>query len=307
MSNPLVSICLPTYNYAHYLPEAISSCLRQTHEPLEVVVVDDASTDNTREVVGSFGDPRIRFTENAERLGLAGNWNKALSLVRGEIVKFLFADDYLADDAIEAVAAAFRDPGVDLVFSSARVIDGEGRYVYTHEPYPDSRRLPGPQEAKGCLLRGNYIGGPTSVAVRTSAFSKVGAFNEALGYSPDVDMWIRILLAGDAYFLSAPLVSVRQHDGSETRRLERAKLIEAETLNFLNVCLRNEQLLSLLSESELAELERQREALLHPAAPADRQVPLGALRAKIPPRIKRVLSPLYKKLRAAGEKTGGGS
>ena len=153
MSSPLVSICLPTYNYARYLPQAISSCLNQTYEPLEIIITDDASTDNSREVISSFDDPRIRFVENPVRLGLVGNWNKALSLVSGEIVKFIFADDYLADNTVEEIVAAYRDPRVDLVFSSARVIDGQGKYVYTHEPYPQSGRLLGAQEAKECLMR----------------------------------------------------------------------------------------------------------------------------------------------------------
>lgn len=306
MSGKLVSICLPTYNYAHYLPQAISSCLSQSYEPLEVVIVDDASADNSREVIESFDDPRIKFVVNERRLGLAGNWNKALSLVRGEVVKFLFADDYLEDGAIEAVAAAFEDPGVDLVFSSARVIDGEGDYRYTHQPYPESRRLPGPEEAKRCLLKGNYIGGPTSVAVRMGAFERAGKFDERLRFHVDQEMWIRILLDGDAYFLSEPQVSVRQHEGSETRRLQRAMETDSDAVNFFDICLRSVRVRSLLSEPEVAEVVAQRDALAAAQARAEAGDPpswqkygarlVGTLRARTPSSLKDAIRPVYRKM-----------
>lgn len=256
MSNPLVSICLPTYNYAHYLPVVIPTCLGQSYEPLEVIVVDDASTDNTREVVASFDDPRIRFVENPVRLGLVENWNKALSLVSGEIVKFIFADDYLGEGAISKFVAEFEDPSVALVFSSCRQIDAAGKYLYTHQPYQETRRLPGRAEARRCILQGNHIGSPSSVAVRTSALRAAGDFNELLRYSADVEMWIRILLEGDGHFLAEPLVSVRIHEGSETSRLERTNQIEAETQKFIRWCLEHEQIRTLLSAEEAERLAR---------------------------------------------------
>lgn len=303
MSDPLVSICLPTYNYAHYLPEAISSCLKQSYERVEVIITDDASTDNSREVIRSFGDPRIRFFENPERLGLVGNWNEALSYVRGEIVKFIFADDYLADNAVEEIVAAYEDPRVDLVFSSARVIDGRGEYVYTHEPYTQSGHLPGAQEVPRCVMRGNYIGGPSSVAVRSSAFERVGLFSDALRFYVDLEMWIRILLRGDAYFLSEALVYVRQHEGSETRRLERANETDSDNLKFLTLCLQDEEIRSLLSETERAEVARRVETLSGggPTTTTQDSSVLMRLASKTPPRLKSALRPLYKKLLGRGK------
>ena len=142
------------------------------------------------------------------------------------------------------------------------------------------------------------------MAVRTGAFEKVGVFNEALRFHVDQEMWIRILLRGDAYFLSPPLVSVRQHDGSETRRLERAKQIDSDTLSFLTICLQNEQIRSLLSESELAELDRRRESLSRATSQTHNRLVLGMLRSKTPPYIKRALYPLYKKLFARAKDAG---
>ncbi len=261
MSSPLVSVCLPTYNYANYLPQAIISCLSQSYEPIELITVDDASTDNSGDIVRSFDDSRIRFVENPVRLGLVENWNKALSLARGEIIKFLFADDYLAEDAIERIVNVFENHDADIVFTAARVIDAQGNQIYVHQPYPESRYLPGRDEAKRCLKEGNYIGGPSSVAIRTSALEQVGRFNETLRFHVDQEMWLRIMLGGDAYFLAEPLVSVRQHEGSETRRLERIGQLQKETLKFLSCCLQNQQIRSLLSELEVSELISQYENL----------------------------------------------
>ena len=259
MINPLVSICIPTYNYAHYLPQALSGCLNQSYEQIEIVIVDDASTDNSVAVVNSFADSRIRFATNPRRLGLVENWNKALSLVRGEIVKFIFADDYPAADAIEKFVQAFEGPSVDLAFSSCRQIGAAGEYLYTHQPYPETRRLPRSAEAKRCLVEGNYIGSPSSVAVRAAALKDVGAFNELLRFHADQEMWIRILLNGDGYFLAEPLVSVRIHDGSETKRLEQANQIKIEMQKFIKSCLSHPQIGALFSDSEAAEwVERNR-------------------------------------------------
>jgi glycosyltransferase involved in cell wall biosynthesis len=304
-NNPLVSICLPTYNYAHYLPAAISSCLRQTYEEIELIIVDDASTDDSRRVIESFSDPRLRFSENPVRLGLAGNWNRSLSLVRGDIVKFIFADDYLREDAIEEIVKAYENPSIDLAFSSARVIDGGGKYLYTHEPYSQTTLLPGPAEALRCLIKGNYIGGPSSVAVRTRTFKRVGTFDETLRFHVDQEMWIRILLQGDAYFLSPPLVSVRQHEGSETSRLDRAGETDEDNLRFLTGCLRNDKIRLLLTPDELKQLIERRDDLARlqseratsRSQSGPQTVNLAAvLKSKIRLSIKAVLDPVYKKI-----------
>jgi GT2 family glycosyltransferase len=306
VNKPLVSICLPTYNYARYLPESITSCLNQTYESLEIIIVDDGSTDNSQEVIRSFADPRIRFVQNPVRLGLVKNWNKTLSLVQGEIVKYIFADDILAEDAIERMVAALDNPGVDLVFCSAKIIDAQGHHTRTHQPYPQSKYLPGADEAKRCLKEGNYIGAPSAVAIRTRAFHQVGKFNETLGYQCDQEMWIRVLLKGDGYFLSDALASTRQHDGSETSRLERTRQIESETIKFLSCCMQNKQIRALLSKSDVRELTERCRALsgsqnsvdLSFAAHWERYAMRAreSLRYRTPRYLKNAFRPAYEKI-----------
>jgi len=297
-NNPLVSVCIPTYNYARYLPKAIASCLRQSYKHIELIIVDDASTDNSRQVVESFADSRIRFSVNPVRLGLVENLNETLSLARGQFVKFLFADDYFsAETAIEHTVAAFSNQGVDLVFCSRIAIDAHGKQTYKYRPYSESRRLSGQEEAKRCLKRGNHIGGPTCVAVRSDALARVGEFDTTLRFQPDQEMWIRILLDGDAYFLAQPLVSVREHEGSETTRLVRAGQIQEETKKLFACCLRNKRIRCLFAEEEIREMLEQNVHPAPPESPCDvkPQPDEVALAAKTLRRLKQLVPLMLKK------------
>src|SRR5688572_16156987 len=104
-SIPLVSICMPTYNAAEYLHDAIASALAQTFSDFELLIVDNCSTDNTLEIVAEFArsDSRIRVVRNPSNVGLVGNFNRCLIGARGEWVKFLLADDLLTHTCVEGL------------------------------------------------------------------------------------------------------------------------------------------------------------------------------------------------------------
>ena len=96
---PKISVCIPTYEYAHYIPFAIESILSQRFADFELIIVDDCSRDNTGEVVRRFQyDKRVLFERNERNLGLVANWNKCLAVAKGEYMKFVFADDMLASN-----------------------------------------------------------------------------------------------------------------------------------------------------------------------------------------------------------------
>jgi len=128
---PLVSVVMPAYNQAEYLRLAIASALGQTVTDLEVVVIDDGSTDHTRAVCESFGDPRLRYRyqENDGTWGL-GARNLAMMEARGEWIALLDQDDiWMPDKLARQLDAAARDPAVGLVFCLARFIDDGGRHT----------------------------------------------------------------------------------------------------------------------------------------------------------------------------------
>src|SRR5262249_4994646 len=149
MSAPQVSLCIPTWNGSAYLGEALESALKQSQEELEILLVDDASTDDTVARASSFKDPRLRIHRNATRLGIPGNWNRCLALAQGEYVKFLFQDDTLTPRAVEGLLAALASAGhADLAF---------GRREIRHQG-PGLEALPLRGEPYASALRHFYAG-----------------------------------------------------------------------------------------------------------------------------------------------------
>ena len=99
--NKLVSVCIPAYNGEKYISKTIQSILNQSYTNIEVVVVDDHSSDNTVEAVRAINDNRVRLICNEENLGMTGNWNKCIRESKGEYVKLIPGDDFIYEECIE--------------------------------------------------------------------------------------------------------------------------------------------------------------------------------------------------------------
>jgi glycosyltransferase involved in cell wall biosynthesis len=160
---PLVSIIITSYNYERYVREAIDSALAQTYPHTEVIVVDDGSTDRTRDVITAYGEAvRPIFKANG---GQASSANAGFAASHGELVMFLDSDDVLLPDTIARAVAAFR-PGVSYVQFRLTVIDAEGRDTGRFLPPPEHPMPNGDQREK--LLKGKaYPSPPTSGNVYT--------------------------------------------------------------------------------------------------------------------------------------------
>ena len=116
-SNPLVSIVLPTYNRAELLPHSIHSVLEQTYKHLELIIIDDHSTQETEDVVKGFHDERIKYTRNQANLKLPRSLNKGFSLSRGAYLTWTSDDNMYADTAIETMVAHVQESNCDFVFA----------------------------------------------------------------------------------------------------------------------------------------------------------------------------------------------
>jgi glycosyltransferase involved in cell wall biosynthesis len=119
--SPLVSVCVPTYNYGRFLLDCIESVLDQTLSDWELVITDDASTDSTEEIVNSYAAvyPRIRYLRNAQRLGMSANLKRATESARGRYLKMLCADDWIAPRCLEVLCGLMEQyPGVVLATSA---------------------------------------------------------------------------------------------------------------------------------------------------------------------------------------------
>jgi len=118
-----VSICIPTYNGERWLRESIASALAQTYPPLEIVIVDDQSTDDTLKIAQSFRDPRLRIEENSRNLGIVGNRNQSIKHTKGDYIKFLFQDDILYPTCVEKMVQIIEaHENVGLVFSPRDIL-----------------------------------------------------------------------------------------------------------------------------------------------------------------------------------------
>jgi len=182
--NPLVSVVIPCYRQAHFLPDAIESALRQSYARVEIVVVDDGSPDDTARVATRY--PRVRCVRQPNR-GLSAARNAGLRASAGEYVVFLDADDRLTLDALElGVREMALHPDCAFVAGEHDLIDEKG----AHLPSMPRRRISADHYRE--LLETNFIWCPANVMYRRSVFATVGAFDTSCAASEDYDLYLRI-------------------------------------------------------------------------------------------------------------------
>ncbi len=241
-SAPLVSIITPTYNHEKYINECVASVIAQTYDHWEQVVMDDGSTDATPSIVKQYNDPRIRYLwqENRGIGALDKNYNRALSLCRGELIAILEGDDTWPPTKLETMVGAFLDPEVVLAFGKSQDIDEKGvarsresRTSRLRSKLPHSVLLNDPiRSATPYLLSANgqtFIP-PSTVVVRRSALESIGGFQKAEGVSPvDVPTFIRLSLIGEFHFFDEILGNRRHHAQSATVQNLRTMTDIAET------------------------------------------------------------------------------
>ncbi len=219
VDRPLVSICIPTYRGAAFLPATIDSVLRQSYTNFEIWIVDDASPDNTADVVGACGDPRIHYVRNERNLGPNANWNRCLDLAQGKYYKLLPHDDLIEPDSLSEHVAIFeadRDEKLALVFGSRLIIDDRGRPYFTRGLRgAHAGRIDGKALVRRCVRAGaNLIGEPGNGLIRRSIIERVGPYDASHPYLVDLDYWFRVLAHGDAYYTGKRSSCFRVSPGS---------------------------------------------------------------------------------------------
>jgi len=137
LTDPLVTIAITSYNYASTIGEAVASALAQTYRNLDVVVLDNASTDDSVAVVGAIRDERLRLVRHPENVGMRRNHNLAIRETRGEYLMFLSADDQLLPTAVrDAIDYHRAHPEIDMAYFSVSMADSDGNVGgYLHRSY----------------------------------------------------------------------------------------------------------------------------------------------------------------------------
>ena len=219
MISPKVSLLIPTYNYARYLPEAIESVLEQDWRDLELLISDDCSTDASREVIARYAakDSRIRFQIHPTNLGMVQNWNWCLSEARGEYVKFLFGDDKLASrEALGKLLQLLETNPSAALAASARYVVGEKSEVLD---IWDDIRTPGMHNGAEVIAQcldktGNLIGEPSAALFRKRNAAR--EFNVRYRQLVDLEFWFHLLEQGYFTYSPEPLCCFRKHAGQQS-------------------------------------------------------------------------------------------
>ena len=197
---PLVSVCIPAYQAAQYLQATIDSILTQSYRDFELVIVDNNSTDGTREILDAITDDRVRIVRNPETIPAIDNFNCAVRHTRGELVKLVCADDLLTPDCLGRQVAVLVDaPDVALVAAKTDFVDDGGELIVGARGL---RGLQGRHSADATVRRlvhngGNPIGAPVAVMFRRSHFDRSGGFRSEQPFLADLDLWVRLLHHGD--------------------------------------------------------------------------------------------------------------
>ena len=202
---PKVSVVIPTKNRANYLSSAIQSVLRQTFKDLEIIVVDGASTDNTK-VVSKFADKRIRYVHQKKDRGQSASRNLGIKCSRGKFIAFLDDDDLWMPTKLERqLKIISKNPKIGLVCTGALVFENNSKILGSRIPDRKGNIFPD-------ILKRNYIGNCSSVLIKKECLDKVGLFDENLKVCEDFDLWIRLTKYYEIDYLQEPLILLRLHE-----------------------------------------------------------------------------------------------
>jgi glycosyltransferase involved in cell wall biosynthesis len=210
-----VDIIIPTYNRARLLKSAIASVIDQTYIDLKIIVIDDASQDDTRDVVFSFNDPRLKYLRHGINRGEAAARNTGVAGSQSEYVAFLDDDDRWFPNKIQRQVELMEksSPFVAGVYSGWVAVKMENGQII-------SKRVPKHRgEIYSQMAGGNVIGTPSTVLLRRKCLEEVGPFDESIPYGLDYDMWIRLAEKFEFECISEPLLKYYVHEGQTSKNI----------------------------------------------------------------------------------------
>ena len=228
---PRVTFIVPCYKLAHVLPDCVNSILAQTFTDFEILIMDDCSPDNTPDVAASFQDSRVKHIRNEPNLGHLRNYNKGISLAKGEYVWLISADDYLRRPYVlqRYVELLDDDPKVGYVFCPGVKVRG-GAEVETlgYSLQGAKDRVFDGREFLSKLIRENTIVAASGM-VRKKLYDTVSVFPLDMPWGGDWYLWCVFALCSDVGYLAEPMVCYREHELSMTTKLMNEDLDQCRT------------------------------------------------------------------------------
>lgn len=185
--NPTVSVIIPTYNRGHSVGRAIQSVLNQTYQDIEIIAVDDASKDNTKDVISNFNDKRIKYIRHNKNKGGGAARNTGIKSARGEYIAFLDSDDEWLPEKLEKIISLFEKKSkvIGVIFSGLIWLNPNEKKPIFDIPQIDV-------DINQNIVFKNLLGPLSSTIVRRECFEKCGYFDERLPAGQDWDIWIKI-------------------------------------------------------------------------------------------------------------------
>ena len=228
-----VSVVVPNYNHARFLPKRIQSILRQTFQDFELILLDDRSTDDSRSVLSQYaGDPRIRIEFNDVNSGSTfKQWNKGVALARGKYIWLAESDDYANEHLLERLVSTLdRDPAITFAYCrSWRVTDDDQTDGYGdwHLDSLDPRLwkvdfcADGREHCRTYFVRSPVVSNASAAVFRKAAYESVGGADESLRLCGDWKLWAALALAGKVAYVSEPLNYFRYHSSTVRTKTSR--------------------------------------------------------------------------------------
>lgn len=205
-----VSVIIPTYNRSRFIEKAINSVLQQTYKDFEIIIVDDGSTDNTRDVIDACGN-QIRYFYQTNN-GAASARNKGINESKGGYIAFLDSDDYFCKENLFKKISFLEDNlHIGWVYSDWQYVDAKDNHIDkgSHQFSYSQKKLSG-EIFEELLYKRNFIATDT-VVVRRSVLEDIGFFDPMIPSQEEYDLWLRISLKYTVHYINEPLVSVLAH------------------------------------------------------------------------------------------------
>jgi len=216
-TDPVASVCIPTYNRTQMLQRAVASAQTQTESRIEIVICDNASTDGTPEYAGLLvkKDPRVRYVSNVKNLGMVGNWNRCLAEASAPLICLLNDDDTLSPQAVEVGCDLLkRHPEVQIAFGASRHCRESGKLMRINRPFTEERVLLPVEAHRTIWLRNCFQ--LTHAIFRTEAARNVAGFSPEVGWNTDTDFMLRLTARGGAAVTPAETGTYYVHTGQLT-------------------------------------------------------------------------------------------
>jgi CMP-N-acetylneuraminic acid synthetase len=212
MSAPLVTVYITNYNYGHFIKQAINSVLQQTYSPIEILIIDDGSTDNSKEVINLYESLENITVIYQQNKGLNITNNIALRVSKGKYIVRLDADDYFTNDAIELMVEKLeQDENLGLVFPDYFYVDANGKIIGEHTRHDfDSEVSLFDQAAHGACTM-----------IRSKFLRNLGGYNENFSCQDGYELWVKFISHYKVTNVSKPLFYYRQHGKNLTTNEKR--------------------------------------------------------------------------------------